>query len=199
MKKSLKWVLSSGLVLAAVVFAMRQQNAPDLEHKSSSFTDLAAAHRIPSQDVNPPGKDPEPPPSFLEMGDPRVTALIVRDISKSPEGAGWRWTFSKPAIKFPVAGIKDQRFAMDFSIVETVFRTTGPVTLSASINGHALGTFRCPHPGDFHFEAAVPDEWISGSDFALVEASLDKVWTSPSDGAKLGYILLRAGLRSSSK
>jgi len=38
----------------------------------------------------------------------------------------------------------------------------------------------------------VPPAWLK-VDPVIVEASLDKVWTAPADGARLGYVLRRAG------
>jgi hypothetical protein len=32
-------------------------------------------------------------------------------------------------------------------------------------------------------------------DPVIVQAPLDKVWTAPADGARLGYVLERAGFR----
>jgi hypothetical protein len=161
----------------------------------SVFGDAAAAHRIPPQQTYSPADDPDPLPTFFEMGDPRFNPLIVRDVSLTPEGTGWRWTRVKPTFTFHLGNAPPQRYAMDFSVVGTVFRTTGPVTLSVSINGNLLGTFHCDHPGDFHFEKAVPAAWLAGSDSVIVEASVDKFWKA-GDGSQLGYILTRAGFRN---
>lgn len=160
------------------------------------FGDPVAAHRVPPQQHYSAASDPNPLPSFFEMGDLRLNPLIVRDISTTPEGAGWRWTRVKPTLSFPLGVSAPRSFAMDFTIIDTVFKTTGPVTLSVSINGHLLGTARCEHAGDFHFEKPVPAEWLAGSDYAVVEAAIDKFWTVPTDGTKVGYILAREGFRN---
>ncbi len=157
------------------------------------FDDDAAASRIPRQENYSPGPDPGLPP-FLEMGDPRSADCIVRDISATAEGSGWRWTYLRPTLRFHLKHRTSQRFAMDFTIVEIAFRSTGPVMLSCLVNGRLLAREACRRPGNYHLERDVPETWLN-PDPVLVEASLDKVWTAPADGARLGYVLLRAGFR----
>jgi hypothetical protein len=84
---------------------------------------------------------------------------------------------------------------MDFSIVETAFRDTGPVTLSCFVNDHLLASLHCRRPGDYHIEKPVPSSWLGGTGPTVVRAVLDKVWVAPADGTRLGYVLPRAGIR----
>ena len=108
------------------------------------------------------------------MGDPDFNSLIVRDVSTYPGRHGLAMDSGETDPDISLGNIRPRHYAMDFSIVDTVFRTTGPVTLSVSINGHPLGTIRCDRPGDFHFEKAVPPPgWLAPS-YAVVEASVDK-------------------------
>jgi hypothetical protein len=160
-----------------------------------AFADLALAERVPPQQSWPAGPDPPPPPTFFEMGDRAANDNIVRDISLTPEGAGWRWTYLEPTLKFSLKDRNGQRFVMDFGIVATTFRDTGPVTLSCYINDRLLGQLRCEHPGDYRFEQAVPAEWLQTQNPNIVRAVLDKVWVAPSDGVRLGYTLIRAGFQ----
>jgi hypothetical protein len=129
------------------------------------------------------------------MGDPRAIEAIVRDISATSEGVGWRWTYLEPTLKFYLHQYEDQSFVMDFSIIETAFKETGPVTLSCFVNNRLLTTVRCPRPGDYHLEKQVPSEWLRDTNPAVVRAVLDRVWTAPADGARLSYVLVRAGFR----
>jgi hypothetical protein len=167
--------------------------------KPPRFDDLAAASCMPPQQDYSAERDPGPPPPFAEMGDPRATESIVRDISATPEGLGWRWTYLEPTLKFYLHQYEGQRFMMDFSIVEIAFKSTGPVTLSCFINDRLLATMRCPRPGDYHLEKQVPAEWFRDTNPTIVRAVLDKVWTAPADHAKLGYVLVRAGFRGKSE
>jgi hypothetical protein len=163
--------------------------------KPPRFDDLAAASCVPPQQEYAPGPDPGPPPPFAEMGDPRAVEAIVRDISATSEGVGWRWTYLEPTLKFYLHQYEDQRFVMDFSIIPIAFKATGPVTLSCFVNNRLLTTVYCPRPGDYHLEKQVPAEWLRDTNPTIVRAVLDKVWTAPADGARLGYVLVRAGFR----
>jgi hypothetical protein len=192
MKHAARWALAGVLVSVTVALGAWQTRSLGEAGAATRFDDLAAAHRVPPQ-YQPSGADPDPLPTFFEMGDPRVNQLIVRDVSAAAEGPGWRWTREKPALRFPLPNARPPDFIIDFTLVDTVFRGTGQVTLSISIDGHLLGTVACDHPGDFHFEKSVPTEWLAGADSATVEAALNKLWTVPADGSKLGYILTREG------
>jgi hypothetical protein len=167
--------------------------------KPARFDDLVRDACVPPQQEYSPGPDPGPPPPFAEMGDPRAVEAIVRDISTTSEGLGWRWTYLEPTLKFYLHKYDDQRFVMDFSIIPIAFKATGPVTLSCFVNNHLLTTIRCPRTGDYHLEKQVPAEWLQGATPTIVRAVLDKVWTAPADGARLGYVLVRAGFRGKSK
>jgi hypothetical protein len=67
------------------------------------------------------------------------------------------------------------------------------VAIAVSINGRLLGTVHCDRGGERRFEKAVPAEWLRAGAGNLAAVEIDKLWVSPSDGAKLGFILGRAG------
>ena len=62
------------------------------------------------------------------------------------------------------------------------------------MNDHALDSVRYTAAGEYHYEKAVPPEWVEPLKDTLLAASIDKVWVSPTDGARLGFILTRIGL-----
>jgi hypothetical protein len=187
------------LPLGRRVVSAAKETTPAECSKPPRFDNLAGASCMPPQQEYSPAPDPGPPPPFAEMGDPRATEAIVRDISTTSEGVGWRWTNLEPTLKFYLHQYGDQSFVMDFSIIQMTFKDTGPVTLSCFINDRLLTTVRCPHPGDYHLEKQVPAEWLRDTTPTIVRAVLDKVWTAPSDGARLGYVLVRAGFRGKSQ
>jgi len=179
-------------MLLAPVLWFHAPGVPAMRTGVRRFDDTEAATRIPAQQEYSPAPDPGMPPSFLEMGDPRANDCIVRDVSATAEGAGWRWTYLKPALRFHLMDRYRQEFAMDFTIVDIAFRSTGPVTLTCLVNDRVLARLSCPHPGNYHLERDVPAAWLT-PDPVIVQAALDKVWTAPADGARLGYVLQRAG------
>ena len=149
----------------------------------------------PLQRRLPPGPEPRPVGSFVSMSDPDADAHILRDISRVAEGA-WRWTYQRPELRFWVDSTAHQKLAADFTIAAGTFKTTGPVTVSFFVNGKLLGKQRCPKPGHYRFEKAVPAGWLRTDDFTVVAAEADKLWVSPADGARLGFILTRIGFVS---
>lgn len=159
------------------------------------FDDLLTASQMPDQQIYSAGRDPGFPPPFLEMGDPRADECIVRDISPHIEAASWRWTYLSPTLRFYLQERKDLRFSMEFTIVETAFQQTGPVTLSCYIDDQLLTKTHCPHAGNYHLEEGVPDSWLQSGNPVIVRAVLDKVSTAPTGGVRLGYVLLRAGFQ----
>jgi hypothetical protein len=209
------WVILGGLTLLSVVLIVHQtivrsarehhlpivtpqanpSNSPD-GPQSRRFDNLADDSRIPPQEEYVAGSDPEPPPAFVKMGDPRSVENIVSDISPNIEGGMFRWTYLKPTMRFRVPASHGQRFLMNFTINDRTFADTGPVTLSVSVNGHFLTAVRCARPSEYLLEQPVPAEWLTIADPVVVTATLDRVWTAPRDGARLGYVLLAAGFKN---
>jgi hypothetical protein len=127
------------------------------------------------------------------MSEQDADAHIVRDVSPAAEGAAWRWTFQRPELRFWLEETTRQKLVADFAIATDTFKATGPVTVTFFVNGKPLGRQRCPQAGPYRFEKAVPAAWLSTDDVTLVAAEADKLWTSPADGVRLGFILSRMG------
>jgi hypothetical protein len=140
-----------------------------------------------------PSQAPRMLSPFIEMSDAAAAAHIVADVSPAVESNAWRWTYRRPRLQFQLDTVENLRYAMRFTLPDTVLEATGPVTLTVSINGRALPPVRYDSPGEKQFEAPVPAEWLSTEGTVEVEASLDKVYVAPRDRQALGYILLSAG------
>lgn len=130
---------------------------------------------------------------IVSMADSDAPAHFVRDIPPG-EPAAWKWTNQNPAVKLLLKTNQNLRYVIDFTVPEVTFKQTGPVALTFSVNGHVLDTVRYAAYGEYHFEKSVPPEWVDTQKEAIVEASIDKVFVAPGDGAKLGFILTRIGL-----
>jgi hypothetical protein len=118
---------------------------------------------------------------------------VVQDVAPG-EPSPWKWTGQKPTVKVVTRTNQGIRYMIDFSLAEVTMKTTGPVTMTFLVNDHALDSIRYTKSGDYHYEKAVPPEWIEPLKDTLLAASIDKVWVAPADGAKLGFILTRIGL-----
>ncbi len=149
----------------------------------------------------PPQRQPiliedRPRAQIIGMGDPSADLYIVRDISDTVEGGSWRWTFERPELRFWLESTANLKLSVDFQCSGLTLEKTGPVTISFFVNNRPLGSTLCAKAGAYHFEKAVPASWLDTAAPTSVAAQADKVWTAPSDGKKLGFILIKAGFIS---
>ncbi len=129
----------------------------------------------------------------VKMADGDAEAYFVRDIGGL--AGTWRWTGKHPEVHLFLRTNRKLHYVIDFTIVEATFKDTGPVTISFFVNGHLLDKITYTAPGSQHFDKPVPEEWVEAGKDAIVGAEIDKPWFSPADGAALGFILTRIGLR----
>ncbi len=130
---------------------------------------------------------------MVDMSDVDAPAHFVQDIT-SLEAATWRWTGKKPTVRVQIPSTENVRYTIDFALAETTLLTTGPVTVTFLVNDRVLGHARYTRAGNQHFEKPVPAGWVTAGQDATVSAEVDKVWTPPDGGTKLGLILVRIGL-----
>lgn len=183
---------------------MRDLLSISLEMKSRAVLLVLAAVLNACRGVPDAYAPPEQRPVFqdypsdfihtVEMADPDADAHIVQDIFPKIEGS-WRWCGQRPTVKIKMRSVENVKYAIDFAVAETTFKDTGPVTLSFYVNGHLLDHVRYTAPGQMHFEKPVPPGWVEPNQEILLAAEIDKVWVSPGDGARLGFIVTRVGLR----
>jgi hypothetical protein len=168
-------LIAGAAVLAASCQNMPEPYAPPVQRQP--FEDARQHHMV----------------RMVSMSDGDVMSHIVQDIAPG-EPAPWKWTGQKPTIKVILRANQGLRYVIDFSLPEVTFKDTGPVTLSFLVNDHVLESVRYTASGEYHYEKAVPPEWVELFKDTMVAASVDKVWVAPTDGAKLGFILTRIGL-----
>ncbi len=130
---------------------------------------------------------------IVNVADSDSVAHFVQDIAGGGP-APWKWTNQKPTVKVTPRTNQGLRYVIDFSLPEVTFKVTGPVTLSFLVNDHVLERVPYKAAGEYHFEKAVPPEWVEPLKDTMLAAEIDKVWVSPMDGARLGFILTRIGL-----
>ncbi len=130
---------------------------------------------------------------FVNLNDENADAYIVRDIGKTVESGTWRWAGAHPEIRFYLNSNAGWKLKLDFAIAQTTFDQTGPVTLSVSVNNRLFDKIVCQTPGTQRFEKSVLSSMLIPHSVNTLSMELDKTWVSPVDGAKLGFILTRAG------
>jgi hypothetical protein len=158
---------------------------------------LCACDRLPETYPPPAQRQPQAPipdPSVImvEMSDPDSAQHIVKDIYE-PFGSTWRWTAKQPTVKVLVYATDNVRLSSDFTIWSEGLQQTGPIELSFFVNGHLLDKVRYATAGYQHFEKAVPADWLSADTESTISVDVDKLYVSPQDGKKFGFILTRLG------
>jgi len=146
---------------------------------------------MPAQRSTDLGPDPGELRSVVRMDDPDADGFLVRDIS--PEHGLRRWAFSHPELRLSVADARHLKFAAEFAIPEVTYKVTGPVTVSAAVNGKRLGQIRCDHPGDYRLEEAVPEGLVEARKPISITFEANPRWISPEDGAQLSFLLRSVG------
>jgi hypothetical protein len=151
----------------------------------------AGTYPVPPQQSLALGVDPGHLKAYVEMDDPTIAAYIVNDIS--PERGLRKWAFKKPELKFQVKDASHLRFVAEFALPEVTYRVTGPVTVSAAVNGQVVGSIRCDHAGDWRMEKPVPEGVVKVDEEIHVTFEANPRWVSPEDGAELSFFLRAAG------
>lgn len=150
---------------------------------------------LPAQWPSFENVEPKPFGAFVEMGDVHVNAYLVRDVADGIGKETLRWGFRNPELRFWLEEAGSWVFTADFLVSSLTLASTGPVTVTVSIDGRVLGRIRCEHDGDHHFEERVPVEWLRTDRPTMVALTPDRVWVSPTDGGVLSFLLRRAGFR----
>jgi len=160
---------------------------------------LSACENVPAPYAPPEQRQPfENFPPYrvnrvVEMGDAGAETSFVHDIQGS--NGTWRWTGKHPELHVFLRTNQMLHYVIDFSIVADTFKVTGPVTVTFLVNGHVLDKITYKAAGSQHLDKPVPENWIEAGKEAIVGAEIDKPWISPGDGAALGFVLTRMGLR----
>jgi hypothetical protein len=130
----------------------------------------------------------------VNMADGDVDAHIVSGITQI-SGGSWRWAEQRPTVRLTVRSADHLKYTIDFTIAGTTFDQTGPVTVSFFVNDHQIGSERYTAQGNQHYETPVPDGLVEANKEVTVAAEIDKLFTPPEGGQRLGFILTRIGLK----
>ena len=130
---------------------------------------------------------------YIQMDMPEAPAHLVSDVLPALEGGHWRWAMQHPVLRFRIPRTNGLKLRVDWTESEDTFKGTGPVTVKFFVEDHLLGEQRADKPENYVFEKPVPEAWLTTDRPVLVRMELDKLWTSPADGAKRGFILSKLG------
>ncbi len=158
-----------------------------------------AAPACKRQSTSPPAVEtaqPGPLLSVVTVSDPAGSAQLVKGFY-ALEGNAWRWTARKFSVALkppPGADQNGARLSMKLTVPEGGFKQTGPITVSASVNGLALTPEAYSQPGDYTYTRDVPAAALKG-DAVAVDFSADKGFTPPGDARDLALIAVSIGLQ----
>src|SRR5262249_30096536 len=119
---------------------------------------------------------------------------FVKDITGVLEANAWRWVGKRPTLRLRPRVNQGLLYSIEFAVPEVEMKDTGPVTMQFYVGDHLLDTVTYKDPGQKKFEKAIPPEWMTPDNDVFLSAEIDKMWTSPDNGAHLGFILTSLGL-----
>ncbi|MBI5085862.1 MAG: hypothetical protein HZB13_14840 [Acidobacteria bacterium] len=130
---------------------------------------------------------------FTAMNSPHAPDHLVSDVLPELHDGAWRWTMQCPTFQFQLPVTRAMRLLADITVPDITFNQTGPVKITVHVSGHPLGTIEVLKPGQLQWEKDVPADWLITARPVLVRLAIDKMWTSPDDGTRRGFIITRLG------
>ena len=133
---------------------------------------------------------------IVRANDSRVAAQLARGFYELESGA-WRWTMPKFAIRFLLPdGVRGKGAVLkaDLVLPEVIFKTTGPIRLTASAGNQSFGEQSLARVGDHTVSYTIPAAALT-SETITIEFRLDKALSPGAvDPRELGLIFIKAGL-----
>ncbi|HUQ91835.1 MAG TPA: hypothetical protein VM120_09145 [Bryobacteraceae bacterium] len=129
----------------------------------------------------------------ISMQSPDVERYILKGLLPANKGDRWRWANQRAEIRLQPESTKNRKFFMEFVIADATFKETGPIRMSFFADGQPIGNVRYDQPGEKRFVTEVAEGLLKPYEPMVIAAEADKVFVSPQDGMKLGFLLVRAG------
>jgi hypothetical protein len=143
-----------------------------------------------------PVEDNSPLESVVNVADPETAGQLVAGFH-NVENNAWRWTMAhfsatlRPPEGAPIHGA---RLELKGDVPSAVLKRLGPISLSATINGHTLKPDIFSTAGAFTYSGEVPASVLSGAS-ARVDFAVDKALPpSGQDARELALVVTSVGL-----
>lgn len=130
---------------------------------------------------------------YVPMSAEEAPGHILDDILPELHDGLWRWTLQRPTLEVRVPTTRGLKFRAQLTVPEITMEQTGPVTIQVFIDNRRLLERAIAQPGETVIEQPVPPDWLTTSRPIVIRFVIDKLWVSPVDGAKRGFILTGAG------
>lgn len=132
----------------------------------------------------------------VAANDSRVASQLIQGFYELESGT-WRWTMPRFSIRFLVPAPAKEKGALlkcDLVLPEVIFKSTGPLKLTAASGGKSLGEKSLAQVGDHSASFVIPAADLT-TETITVEFSLDKSLPPGAvDGRELGLIFVKSGL-----
>lgn len=135
----------------------------------------------------------QPLKHYVQMSQRDALEYVVQDVQPALHDGAWRWTLQRPALRLRLPKTRGLKFRAQLTVPEITFAQTGPVKITIAVQGFPLDTLSIGKPGETIFEKDVPADWLTTTRPVTVQFEIDKLWVSPADGVKHGFILTGAG------
>ncbi len=103
------------------------------------------------------------------------------------------WTLDAPELKFWLSSSRDRVLTVNFKLSGETLKQTGPLVIDYFVNDHFLETARYTEEGDHSYRHGIPPGWLRTDDYTIFKMQVRNPYVAPSDGAKLGVLLVSAG------
>lgn len=130
---------------------------------------------------------------FIAMNAPNAADHFISGVLPEVHDGTWCWVMKSSVFQFQLPTTKSMRLKADITVPEITFQQTGPVKIVVTVGSHLLDTLEFPKADQRVWEKPVPEEWLATGRVTLVRLEIDKLWTSPADGAQRGFIITRLG------
>ena len=136
--------------------------------------------------------------STVNTRDPRTAEQLVSGFY-GVESAAWRWTWKLFSVRLktpPAAAQKGATLRLFMALPPVVIEKSGPVTLSATIDGTALAPETYAAAGSYVYQRDIPANLLASSDIQ-VDFQLDKSFRPDGvDRRELGLVATTIALES---
>jgi hypothetical protein len=140
-----------------------------------------------------PGSEPAEHHQTLSMDDPATDQLASGFYDLQP--GGWRWSKPEFAVSLDLPD-SPVTLSLEMYVPPPNIRTLGPVTLSASVGGHALPPQTFRQPGPYTFQRSIPADWLAPG-LNRFEFHIDKSLTpGAGDPRVLGIVVSSVSLEA---
>lgn len=136
---------------------------------------------------------PHSPTTEISIGSAAAKDRILGGVYQGTPG--WKWTARSFSVLLDVPPRDEKIYVeLDCTVPEELVRATGPVVLTAKVNGIEAGKQRYESPGRYRFSHVVPDQALERSP-AEVQFALDKSAPDSGSGHELGLIAVSTALK----